>query len=157
MPSVDGVTVVDFWVERSAPGEPFPIELDRPGVSAGSLHVRGDADTFALIAGLFAARSELYWSPSTQTISTDPYFGDLAADDVRVDREMEVIDIEVLWSLRTRNGRIILTLQNHQRVFLDMRDSSAALGWLLTVGRRRVTWDGENLISPRDEGTLPGA
>ncbi|HYC90390.1 MAG TPA: hypothetical protein VEO54_14325 [Thermoanaerobaculia bacterium] len=158
MPSADGVTVVDFWVERSAPGEPFPIELDRPGVSAGSIHVNGrDPDTFALIAGLFAARGHLYYSASTETISTDPYFGDLAADDARVDREMEVIDVEVIWSLRTRNGRIILTLQNHQRVFLPMREASAALGWLLTIGRRRVTWDGENLISPRDEGTLPGA
>jgi hypothetical protein len=156
MPSADGIAVVDFWVERSAPGEPFPIELDRPGISAGSIHVRGDADTFALIAGLFAARRALYYSPSTQTISTDPYFGDLAADEGPVDRELDVLDIEVIWSLRTRNGRMILTLQNHQRVFLDVRDSSAALGWLLTIGQqRRVTWDGENLVCPRDEGTLP--
>ncbi|HEX6088358.1 MAG TPA: hypothetical protein VF266_27755 [Thermoanaerobaculia bacterium] len=157
MPSADGVTVVDYWVERGAPGEPFPIELDRPGVSAGSLHVRGDADTFAFIAGLFAARRELYWSHAAQTISTDPYFGDLPADEAPVDREMDVIGIDVVWSLRTRNGFIILTLQNHQRVFVEMRDSSAALGWLLTVGQRRVTWDGEQLLSPRDEGTLPGA
>jgi hypothetical protein len=155
MPSTDGVTVVDFWVERAAPGEPFPIELDRPGISMGSLHVRADADTFALIAGLFAARGELYYSPTDERISTDPYFGDLAADDAPVARELDVIGIEVIWSLRTRRGRIVLTLQNHQRAFVDIRDSSAALGWLLTVGRRRVTWDGENLISPRDEGTLP--
>ena len=155
MPSADGVAVVDFWVERPVPGEPFPIELDRPGISAGSLHVRADADTFALLAGLFATHEELYWSNADQTISTDPYFADLAADEAPVDREMDVLSVGVLWSVRTRNGRLILTLQNHQRVFVEIREASAALGWLLTIGRRRVTWDGTQLTSPRDEGILP--
>ena len=155
MPSADGITVVDFWVEAPQPGNAFPIELDRPGISAGSVTVRGDADTLALIAGLFATHEQLYYSPSTQTISTDPYFGDLAADENPVTDQLDVLSVDVIWSLRTRNGRIVLTLQNHQRVFINVREASAALGWLLTIGRRRVTYDGTTLVSPRDEGTLP--
>lgn len=155
MPSVDGITFVDFAVGSPRPGDPFPIELDRPGITAGSIEVRGDADTFALIAGLFATREELYYSHSTETISTDPYFGDLAADDAPVTEAMDVISVDILWSLRTRRGQMILTLQNHQRVFREVRDASAALGWLLTIGRRRVTFDGTDLVSPRDIGTRP--
>lgn len=153
--SVDFFRVTDCWIERVT-GDRVDLILDFHGISAGSVNVGVDSGTFVLIEVMVAEQKPLYFLPGTETLSTDPTFGQHGFDPIS-EKPALVIDVDASWSTQKKAGTLALMLENRSVVSLAISDPALAAAWILEIHNHDVTFDGQQLQAPRDIGTNAGA